>query len=224
MATKAATEIAEALEIEGRLGLTAKPYQKLLGKERWELVEKCPIQPFSARHLVDLNEEPICEKDLLTKTKFIVATKGNYAIAYNTIQKQIKNKSKPFFIYTDLLGFHKLCVSGPIHLRILSRKIPELAWLLRNTNFDFGLFALAKMHPGSQFDFTVNWVEYSDKINAKAKAMGINNENRAFVAYKCNYDDYENKYKGLELEPKHDEKYYEKELKEAEEEARNERE
>lgn len=224
MATKIAEEIAEALEVEGRLGLTAKPYQDLKGKERWELVEKCPIQPFSPRHLVCLEEEPICEKDLFAKTKFIVATKGNYGIAYNTVQKQIKNKSKPFFIYTDLLGFHKLCVSGPVHLKALSSRIPELAWMLRNTNFDFGLFALAKMHPGTQFDFTVNWVKYSDMINAKAKANGIDNDNKPYVAYKCNYDDYEKKYKGLELEPKHNEKYYEKELKEAEEEARNERE
>jgi hypothetical protein len=224
MATKIAEEIATALEVEGSQGLIVRKFQKMSGKERWDLLEKCPVQPFTSRQVVSIFEEPVSQNDLFPGKPGIVSTKGNYAICYNTIQNQMKNGNRPYAIYTDLLDFHKLDVSGPVHLRELARRIPEIKWMLRNTNFNFGLFALAKMHPGSQFNFTVNWVEYSEMISAKAKAQGIDLDNKPLVSYKCNYEDFENKFYKAELAPKHNKEYYKKELKEAEEEAKNERE
>lgn len=214
MTNKAVEEIATALAYEGMNGLVVRAFQKMEPKKRNELLEKCLVQPFSSRHIVSINEEPVSYDSFISGTPGIVSTKGDYAIVYNSTNTQIRKKCKAYSIYSDLLRF-KLEVSGPVHLREIAKRIPEVKWLLRNTTFSNSLFALAKMHPGVNFDFSVDWVRYAGMIEAKAEKMGLNIEHRPFVCYKCNEKDFDNKYNKKFLADKHDEKFYEQELKEA---------
>lgn len=217
---KSASDVCEALHIEAASGVLVKQFQKMDAKTKWELLERCPVQPFSSRTIVSLFDEPIDFQSLVAGTPGIVSTKGTFSIAYNTMKNQLKNGDKPYAIYTDLLQFHKIQVSGPHHLDCIAQRIPEVAWMLRNSNYDPYLFALAKMHPGTLIPFSVNWAKYGRMIIAKANEKNMDIDNKPLVCYKCSYEDFDNKYNKVWLAPKHDEKYYEKELKEAEKEAK----
>lgn len=221
MINDAVEEIATALAYEGMNGLVVRAFQKMDPKKREELLEKCLVQPFRSRHIVSLREEPVSYDSFVSGTPGIISTKGDYAIVYNSSKTQARKKCKAYFIYSDLLKF-KLSISGPVHLRAVADRIPEVAWMLRNTKFDFRLFALAKMHPGVSFDFSVDWVRYARMINAKARKMKLNIDHKPFVCYKCNEKEFYDKYSNKFLAAKHDQKFYKQELQEAEDVAKTE--
>lgn len=133
--------------------------------------------------VVALSEEPIVV-DLnsgLLRTD-VRTTNGFYTITYNPIGSPKYVKDKPYTFGQDMVK-GRFCVSGSRHLRALSKRIPEFAFILKWSNYDEGLFGLAKKHPGIPFPFNLNWVQYGDMIEKKAEEKGIDIDHKPFLVY-----------------------------------------
>lgn len=141
-----------------------------------------PISVFLNK-VVSLSEQPIIidlEKGLLPQD--VRSTNGFYTITYNPEGSPKRAKGKPYTFGQDMVR-GRFCVSGLKHLRALSKRIPEFAFILKWSNFDDGLFALAKKHPGIPFPFNLNWVQYANMIEDKAEKMGIDIDHKPFLVY-----------------------------------------
>lgn len=129
-------------------------------------------EPIGINKLIRLDALPVLFDDIKKRDPNILTTNGLYSISYQAPNSPKYRKGKPFLIGQDLVR-GCFCFSSPGHLIEVAKKIPEFAWLLKWTNFDMRLFALAKTHCGVTFRFTVDWVRYADEVFKNAKAMGI---------------------------------------------------
>ena len=82
-------------------------------------------------------------------------------------------------------------VSGPKHWHFLCSKIPELAWIERNSTLTDEWFDIAARNPNMPFWFGINVPEYVKKLEAQAGER----IDTPFVAYKCSKEQYEKIYK-----------------------------
>lgn len=139
-----------------------------------------PISAFFSK-VVALSEQPIIIIDKMLPRDCRM-TNGWYSITYNPEGSPKRVKGKPFTIGQDLVR-GRFCVSGPAHLKALSKRIPEFAFLLKWSYYNDGLFAMAKKHPGLAFCFNFKWVEYGEMIEKKAEEMGIDIDHKPFFAY-----------------------------------------
>lgn len=173
-------------------------YSRMLEKREMEkegkIIPDALIAPSSYKVVVNINEIPVSFKTFTSYEKDVFVTKGSYMIMYFPKASRKSVPGKPYFIYQDLIHM-RLCVSGPAHWRCLCRRIPELDWIRRNTNFTNDLFALAKRHPGIPFFFSIDYSKYAKKIMDQAEKEGIDIDNKPFVAYKCSEKDYQELYK-----------------------------
>ena len=124
----------------------------------------------SARCLISLDDSPVTEDKILSNNSLIRSTCGVYYIGFNDGKTRIGKykgfKYKPFFIICDLFAC-PLRVNGPEHFRELANVFPEIAWLLRNTNYNDELFRLAREHLGIQFNFNLDFVAYEKMLKEK---------------------------------------------------------
>lgn len=152
--------------------------------KRWEWSKrKSETMTAFSRKVMAIDENPvqvhISEKFFLSG---IVSTKGCYSITYNPENSPKRIKNKPYTIGQDLVK-GLISVSGPAHFKCLCKRIPELHFLLKWTNFDDYLFNLAKMHPGVGFTFCMNWADYGKMIEKKAEEMGLDINHKPFFVY-----------------------------------------
>lgn len=157
---------------------------------RVALIENSIISPKQSRAMVSLEDKFITYDDVDTlKDKSIRATKLVYFVKYSVPDK-FRNEKKPFVVGTDLLGF-KLRVSGPKHFLALGKTLPEVAWMIRNTNFSPTHFTMAKTHIGIQIPFSVNVSEYAKRVYEDAVSRGFdpkNLPNGVLVSFRCAQD------------------------------------
>ena len=153
-----------------------------------------PVSAFYNK-IVRLSEEPIIVDNVLPRDCRM--TNGWFTITYNPSGSPKLVKGKPYTIGQDLIH-GRFCVSGVKHWKALCERIPEFAFIKKWSNFDTGLFALAKQHPGVAFGFNLNWVAYATMIEKKAEEMGIDIDHKPFFVYKTKKEEMkilEEKYK-----------------------------
>lgn len=141
-----------------------------------------PVSAFYSK-VVDITENPVMadpETGMLPRTARI--TRGFFTVTYNPEGSPKRVAGKPFTFGQDLIQ-GRFCVSSVKHLRALSGRIPEFAFILKWSTFDEGLFAIAKKHPGIPFPFNFRWADYGDFIEAKAEKMGIDIDHKPFFVY-----------------------------------------
>ena len=146
-----------------------------------------PISAFYNK-IVRLSEEPIIVDNVLPRDCRI--TNGWFTITYNPSGSPKLVRGKPYTIGQDLIR-GRFCVSGVKHWKALCERIPEFAFIKKWSNFNQGLFALAKQHPGVAFGFNLNWVEYAEMIERKAEEQGIDIDHKPFFVYKTKKEDME---------------------------------
>lgn len=162
---------------------------------RGGLIENMLISPKQTRLIVSLLDEPVSYDTFTSLDPTVRATTGEYFIKY--IPESIRPGDKrAFIIGHDLYGF-KTKVYNLSHFNRLVQRLPELAWLVRNTNYDPGLFEVAVQHPGMPIPFALNAVSYCDMIQQKAKEKGLDIDNRPLIAYRCSGKDYHEKYEPM---------------------------
>lgn len=152
-------------------------------KERVGLNAKgMPVSAFYSK-VVRISEQPIIVDPVTgmlpsdTRT-----TRGFFTITYNPEGSPKRVKDKPYTFGQDFIQ-GRFCISGFKHLMALSKRIPEFAFILKWSNFDKGLFAVAKQHPGVPFPFNLNWAQYADFVEKRAEQMGIDIDHKPFFVY-----------------------------------------
>ena len=138
-------------------------------------------------YLVELYDQPISLKDFHNMKSTIRATSGKYTLQYIPNGSMKRNPKFPYLIGQDLVRI-RVTVSGPKHWGALCGRIPELAWLNRNSTISRELFGIAKMHPGLVLRFGIKFVEYCDKITNRAKELGVDIDNKPLVMYQWGAD------------------------------------
>ena len=134
-------------------------------------------------YLVSVNDFPITLNDFrsLSRTDLRM-TRGQYTIQYIPSGSYKRNPKFPYLIGQDLVRI-RVTVSGPMHWKRLSERIPELGWLDRNTQISTELFSIAKKHPGLVLRFGVDFIKYCDTIESRAKELGIDIDHKPLVMY-----------------------------------------
>lgn len=139
-------------------------------------------------YLVSIDDQPITLKDFHELKPNIRATHGFYTIQYIPAGSVKRNPKFPYLIGQDLVRI-RVTVSGPKHWGALCTRIPELAWLNRNTTICPELFGIAKKHPGLVLRFGINFVKYCDKITNRANELGIDIDHKPLVLYQWGAND-----------------------------------
>lgn len=141
-----------------------------------------PVSAFYNK-VVDITEQPIIADPVSGMLRPTVrTTNGFFTITYNPEGSPKRVNGKPFTFGQDMVR-GRFCVSGAKHLRALSARIPEFAFILKWSNFEVGLFAMAKQHPGVPFPFNLNWAKYGDFVEKRAEQMGIDIDHKPFFVY-----------------------------------------
>lgn len=161
--------------------------------------EHSVLPPKSYYYVVHIYDEPVSMETIRSFDPNIRATKSLYTIQYIAKSNPYRNGKFCYLIGQDLVRLRVL-VSGFAHWQALSRRIPELGWIDRNTTLSADLFGIAKRHPGTIFRFGIKFVEYGHKIMKKAEQEGIDIDNKPFVTYAYSQDVYE-KYKDKKFAP-----------------------
>ena len=133
-------------------------------------------------YIVDIYDNPVSLADFRRLKPNLRATKGYYTIQYLPAASTGRNPKFPYLIGQDLVRI-RVTVSGPKHWRALCDRIPELAWVNRNSTISPELFGIAKKHPGLVLRFGIKFVEYCDKITNRAKELGVDIDNKPLVTY-----------------------------------------
>lgn len=139
-------------------------------------------------YLVDIYDTPISLQDFRALKPNIRATRGAYTLQYIPAGSMRRNPKFPYLIGQDLVRL-RITVSGPAHWAMLCERIPELAWLKRNTTISGDLFSIAKKHPGLTLRFGIDFVKYCKKIEKKAEELGIDIDHKPLVMYQWGADD-----------------------------------
>lgn len=138
-------------------------------------------------YLVHIYDEPISLADFKQLKPEIRATKGYYTIQYIPSGSMHRNPKFPYLIGQDLVRI-RVTVSGPKHWHAMCGRIPELAWIKRNSTMCDELFAIAKKHPGLVLRFGIDFPRYCTKIENRARELGIDIDNKPLVTYQWGRD------------------------------------
>lgn len=163
-------------------------------------------------YVVSIDDFPISLQHFRELKSNIRATRGAYTIQYLPAGSVKRNPKFPYLIGQDLVRI-RVTVSGPRHWGCVCDRIPELAWIKRNSTLSDEMFAIAKKHPGLVLHFGIDFVKYCNKIESRAEELGIDIDHKPLVLYQWgasnvpNVDGYLNPIKTKED--------YNKELKEA---------
>lgn len=139
-------------------------------------------------YLVSVDDQPITLRDFRELKPNIRATRGAYTIQYIPAGSVKRNPKFPYLIGQDLVRI-RVTVSGPKHWGALCSRIPELAWLKRNSTLSDAMFGIAKKHPGLVLRFGIDFVKYCDKITNRANELGIDIDNKPLVLYQWGAND-----------------------------------
>lgn len=129
------------------------------------------ISNHSARAIVNIQSQPLYKEDVYDCNPNLRLTNGVYYIRYQSKGSKFRNPKRPFLILNDLVQF-RVAVSGPKHFYAMSTQVPEMDWLIRNTNYTTALFIVAKQHPGLNVPFCMDVMKILNRANRQAKESG----------------------------------------------------
>lgn len=142
----------------------------------------------ASRFIIKLDDTYPTKEQILNHNPLIRSTRGTYFIKYEPEGSDQKKDKLTFVVGNDLVGF-KFKVRNSDHFEALAKVFPEVAWLLRNTNYDPKLFLVAKMHPGMIVPFSLNIGTYVDRLVEQMNRDKIDfNTNKPLVTYRVRKD------------------------------------
>ena len=155
------------------------------------------VSPLAYKVIIHLQDKRVTYDMIHNMDQNLRVTKGLYMIKYIPKTDKRRKKGRPWMIGQDLIHMG-IYISGWRHWNYLCDRIPELDWLRRNSTLTKGMFDFAAMQPGMSFWFTVQWVEYAEKIKAQpGPEFGSKQgpESTPYSVYKCSADEYRKHYK-----------------------------
>jgi len=145
------------------------------------LIENEALNSHQWRVVANLFDEPVTFEDYDRLKPYVRTTCGIYYIKYVPKADRFRVPGCPWVLVQDMVG-SRIVLNGPEHLHRLAKQIPEIAWILRNTNYSDGLFSMAARHPGIKMPFCLDVVKYGEMILEKAKEKGIDIDGKPFVS------------------------------------------
>lgn len=140
------------------------------------------------RLVIQLDEEPLRTGNAYDLEPLVRTTNGQYYVKYYGPNYRSEKRRNMYLVQNDMLP-SPLFVYGWKHLLYLARRIPEINWIVRNTNIGEGLFYVAKDHQGVHIPFAVNCVKYAKHITERKKQLGIEDNIPCFGAF-CSEEDF----------------------------------
>lgn len=138
-------------------------------------------------YIVNIFDNPVTFRDFSELKSDLRATHGFYTIQYIPRGYPKRNPKFPYLIGQDLVRI-RVTVSGPAHWKRMCERIPELAWLDRNTALSIEMFSIAKKHPGLVLRFGIDFAKYCGTIEKKAEELGIDIDHKPLVTYQWGKD------------------------------------
>lgn len=176
-------------------------YSKTSKSEQGEIIAKTLINPFSPYKIVHLYDKPVSFDTYVSGQDLDVrTTRGIYTITYVPVVSR-KDNRYAFRISQDLID-GTFGVKNWGHWCALCRRIPELAWINRNTTISSKLFGIALEHPGLGIQFVIDYPRYCALIEKRAKQDGIDIDKRPLVAFRCSEQAFNDKYRFKTIETK----------------------
>ena len=118
---------------------------------------------FRRTAIISLFDLPVKDSDILENNPDIRKTRFCYGIRYQP--NMMTKKGADFVISADIINEkEKIRVGSFEQLKYMGRSDPAIAWLLRNTNLNDDLFAVAKVNINIRIPIAFNAVEYVRKI------------------------------------------------------------
>ena len=176
-----------------------KKKQKRLDDKRLDLTQKVFQKAPQYLYIVNIYDKPVSLQEFKSFNPDIKATRGMYTIQYIPLCDKTRNPKFPYLIGQDLVRI-RVTVSGPKHWDMVCTRVPELAWVKRNSTLTGEMFRIAKMHPGLVLRFGINFPKYCEKIEKDAEEQGIDIDHKPLVCYEWSKKTGE-KYKDIELAP-----------------------
>ena len=146
-----------------------------------EITQKPFAAAYCYSYIVNIYDEPVSAESFHSFDPNVIMTRGLYTISYLPKSSPRRRPNFPYLIGQDLIRW-RLIVSGPAHWKKVCERVPELAWLDRNTDVE-KLFRYAKMHPGLPIRFGINFDKYCRKIEQRAEELGIDIDHKPLVSY-----------------------------------------
>lgn len=197
---KATAKIFQNTEMNGNEFIKPKPDQykgierkMVIGGEEIEVNAQAFVSPLAYKYIIDLRDRPVFFEQIQNLDPNLRATKGMYMIKYVPKGSADRKKGRPWKIGQDLIRWD-IRVSGPVEWNSLCEKIPELAWLKRNSTLTPNMFNIAVKHPGMSFWFTIKWDEYETYLEQQLEQLKLKLD-KVFVSRKCSFSDYKELYK-----------------------------
>lgn len=155
-----------------------------------EIIKSTLITGHPSRLIICLDDSYPLASDVVRHNPKIRVTNGTYFIKYEPNGNFAHcNGGFHFIIGNDLLGF-VLKVRNSEHFEKLADVFPEVAWMLRHTNYNPRMFFVAKLHPGMMIHFCVDFGKYIDELIPQMEKDGINiHENKPFITFKSRIED-----------------------------------
>lgn len=142
----------------------------------------------ASRYIIKLDDTYPTREQILSHDPLVRSTRGEYFIKYEPMESKNRRDAAPFVVGNDLVGF-KFKVANSDHFEALAKVFPEVAWMLRNTNYTPKLFYVAKMHPGMIVPFSLNIGTYVDKLVEQMNRDKVDfNTNKPLVTYRVRAD------------------------------------
>lgn len=113
--------------------------------------------------IINLFDLPVKDSDILESNPDIRGTRFMYGLRYQPCMS--REGTADFVINADIIDTkEKIRVHCFDQLKQMAKSIPEVAWLLRNTNLNDDLFAMAKININIRIPIAFDAVEYARKI------------------------------------------------------------
>jgi len=152
-------------------------------------IENTLIVGQTSRYIIVLDDSYPTVADLTGANPLVRATNGQYFIKYEPPGSYHgKIGDLPFVIGNDMVGF-RFKTKNSDHFRKIASIFPEVAWMIRNTNYNDYLFAVAQLHPGMIVPFCLDVSRYVNNLIEQAKKTGMDIKKiRPLVTFKTSAD------------------------------------
>lgn len=150
----------------------------------------------SSYHVIHLQDKPVTLESFNSFDPNVRATFGKFTLTFFCKNDWRVRKGRRFVIDQDLIRA-RIFFYNSKELARIAKKVPEVAWIVRNSTLTDELLDLATQHTGIPFVFTVDWPRYAKKIKEQAELENIDIDERPYVTYNATrdvYDKYKDKY------------------------------
>lgn len=126
--------------------------------------------PGTSYHVVDLTDKPVNPDTFQAFDPNVRATFGKFMLTFLNKNDRRVRRGRHFVLDQDLIRARIFFYNWG-ELMFIAERVPEVAWIVRNSTLTPELLELACQHVGVPFVFTIDWVRYAKKLREIEKDL-----------------------------------------------------